>query len=69
MYRIGDPEIAAVGEAIKSGRLFRYVNMEGKKDTSRIEAFEAECVPLFVHHLRDGFADLRPYSTGNRTGR
>jgi len=42
MYKIGDPEISAVGEALKSGRLFRYVNMEGEKDKSRIEAFEAE---------------------------
>lgn len=42
MYKIGDPEIAAVGAALKSGRLFRYVNMEGEKDKSRIEAFETE---------------------------
>ena len=42
MYRIGDPEITAVGEALKSGRLFRYVNMAGKKETSRIETFESE---------------------------
>lgn len=42
MYKIGDPEIEAVGEALKSGRLFRYVNMEGEKDKSQIEAFETE---------------------------
>ncbi len=42
MYRIGNPEINAVGEAIKSGRLFRYANMTGAKENSRVEAFESE---------------------------
>ena len=42
MYRIGNSEIEAVGKAIKSGRLFRYANIAGEKDRSRVEAFETE---------------------------
>lgn len=41
MYRIGNSEVTAVREAIKSGRLFRYANMTGAKEQSRVEAFES----------------------------